>query len=107
MGTQAITMLQRATGLAVEAALLDQVAPEDLTLLESMWSPERARIVIEISRAGEPLVYIDFLEVAPWNWTIPGLGRLATKRTENTKYGALFVFSVPFVATILHCSRSL
>lgn len=24
---------------------------------------------------GKPLVYIDFLEVAPWNWRIPQLGR--------------------------------
>ena len=24
---------------------------------------------------GEPLVYIEFLEVAPWNWTIPGIGQ--------------------------------
>lgn len=24
---------------------------------------------------GKPLVYVDFLEVAPWNWAIPELGR--------------------------------
>ncbi len=24
---------------------------------------------------GKPLVYIDFLEVAPWNWVIPEIGR--------------------------------
>ncbi len=24
---------------------------------------------------GKPLIYIDFLEVAPWNWTIPGIGQ--------------------------------
>lgn len=24
---------------------------------------------------GKPLIYIDFLEVAPWNWVIPELGR--------------------------------
>lgn len=132
MGTQAITILERATGLPVEAELLDQLAPEDLMLIETMWSPERSRIVVETARAGllleerpqsmtwnwrakaqhlrllpasayavvwqgewqgamliksgthfsrlgeargRPLVYIDFLEVAPWNWTIPGLGQ--------------------------------
>lgn len=132
MGTQAITILDRATGLAVEAELLDQLVPEDLTLIETMWTPERTRIVIETARVGlhlderpqsltwnwrakaqhlrllpaaayavvqndewqgamltksgthfsrlgeargKPLVYIDFLEVAPWNWTIPGLGQ--------------------------------
>ena len=24
---------------------------------------------------GKPLVYIDYLEVAPWNWVIPEIGR--------------------------------
>lgn len=24
---------------------------------------------------GKPLVYIDFLEVAPWNWTVPETGQ--------------------------------
>ena len=24
---------------------------------------------------GKPLVYIDFLEIAPWNWVVPELGR--------------------------------
>jgi len=24
---------------------------------------------------GKPLVYIDFLEVAPWNWTVPAIGQ--------------------------------
>jgi hypothetical protein len=25
---------------------------------------------------GKPVVYIDFLEVAPWNWTLPALGQV-------------------------------
>ena len=130
MGSHAITILDRATGRAVEAELLDLLAPEDLLVLEAMWTPDRSRIVLEIARAGlaheerpqslswnwrakahnlrllqascyavvcdgewqgvmltksathfarlgeargKPLVYIDFLEVAPWNWTIPGI----------------------------------
>ena len=28
------------------------------------------------SEAGKPLVYVDFVETAPWNWTISELGRL-------------------------------
>jgi hypothetical protein len=24
---------------------------------------------------GKPLVYLDFIEVAPWNWVIPEIGR--------------------------------
>ncbi len=115
------------------------VAPEDLLTLESVWTPERSRILLEIARAGlpyserpqslnwnwrakaqhlrlvpasgfavvcddewqgamltksgthfsqlgedhgKPLVYIDFLEVAPWNWTIPGIG-------QTRKYGLI------------------
>jgi len=117
----------------VDAELLDGLVPEDLMLLESVWTPERTRILLEINRAGlpyeerpqslswnwrakahhlrlsqasgygvacqgewqgamltksgthysqlgevhgKPLVYIDFLEVAPWNWTIPGIGQM-------------------------------
>src|SRR5262249_3074962 len=36
---------------------------------------------------GKPLVYVDYLEVAPWNWRIPALG-------EEGRYkgiGSLFV----------------
>lgn len=132
MGTQAITILDRTTGRAVEAELLDGLVPEDLMLLESVWTPERSRVLLETTRAGllqeerpqslswnwrakaqhlrllqaagyavvcneewqgamltksathfsrlgeargKPLVYIDFLEVAPWNWTITGIGQ--------------------------------
>lgn len=132
MGSFPINILDRATGLPVEAELLDLIAPEDLMVLEAMWTPERSRIVIEITRAGlaheerpqslswnwrakaqhlrllqasgyavvcseewqgamltksgthlsrlgeargKPLVYIEFLEAAPWNWTIPGIGQ--------------------------------
>jgi hypothetical protein len=24
---------------------------------------------------GQPIVYVDFLEVAPWNWTVPSIGQ--------------------------------
>lgn len=37
-----------------------------------------------VSRLGpdknKPLVYIDFLEIAPWNWAIPDLGRVGRYR---------------------------
>ena len=139
MSTTPIRILERATGQPVEAELLDSLAPEDLMVLEAVWTPERARIVLEIARAGllhevrpqslswnwrakahhlrlshasgyavvcdeewqgamltksgthfsqlgedrgKPLVYIDFLEVAPWNWTIPGIG-------QTRKYGLI------------------
>ena len=36
--------------------------------------PYRARLA---SDRGKPLVYVDFLEVAPWNWTISKIGRTA------------------------------
>ena len=132
MGSIAINILDRTTGRAVEAELLDLLAPEDLLVLEAMWTPDRSRIVLEIARAGlaheerpqslswnsrakahhlrllqascyavvcdgewqgvmltksathfarlgeargKTLVYVDFLEVAPWNWTIPGIGQ--------------------------------
>lgn len=132
MGTQAITILNRTTGRAVKAELLDGLVPEDLMLLESEWVSERSRVLQDILRAGDlpdhrpqslrwnwrakaqhlrftqasgfavvceerwqgamltksaihftrigdnrgkPLVYIDYLEVAPWNWTIPGIGQ--------------------------------
>jgi hypothetical protein len=29
---------------------------------------------------GKPLVYIDFLEIAPWNWVIPEIGRVGRFR---------------------------
>lgn len=29
---------------------------------------------------GKPLVYIDFLEIAPWNWVIPEIGRVGRYR---------------------------
>lgn len=29
---------------------------------------------------GKPLVYIDFLEAAPWNWVIPGINQLGKYR---------------------------
>ncbi len=29
---------------------------------------------------GKPLVYVDFLETAPWNWTIPEIGRQSLYR---------------------------
>lgn len=32
------------------------------------------------SDKGKPLVYIDFLEVAPWNWVIPEVGRVGRYR---------------------------
>lgn len=132
MSTTPIKILDRATGQSVEAELVDSLAPEDLMVLEAVWTPERSRILLEITRAGlphaerpqslnwnwrakahhlrlaqasgyavvcdeewqgamltksgtyfarlgegrgKPLVYIDFLEVAPWNWTIPGIGQ--------------------------------
>jgi hypothetical protein len=33
---------------------------------------------------GKPLVYIDFLEVAPWNWAIPELGRIGRFRSVGS-----------------------
>lgn len=30
---------------------------------------------------GKPLVYIDFLEIAPWNWVIPEISQLGKYRT--------------------------
>ncbi|MBX3176086.1 MAG: GNAT family N-acetyltransferase [Candidatus Hydrogenedentes bacterium] len=132
MSTTPIKILDRTTGQPIEAELVDALAPEDLMVLEAVWTPERARIILEIGRAGllyaerpqslgwnwrakshhlrltqasgygvvcqdewqgamltksgthfsrlgsdrgKPLVYIDFLEVAPWNWTIPGIGQ--------------------------------
>ena len=32
------------------------------------------------SDRGRPLVYIDFIEVAPWNWVIPEIGQLGQFR---------------------------
>ena len=52
MGSHAITILDRTTRRAVEAELLDLLAPEDLLVLEAMWTPDRSRIVLEIARAG-------------------------------------------------------
>lgn len=132
MSTTPIKILERATNQPVEAELVDALVPEDLMVLEAVWTPERARIILEIGRAGllhedrpqslswnwrakaqhlrltqakgygvvcqeewqgamltksgthfahlgeahgKPLVYIDFLEVAPWNWTVPGIGQ--------------------------------
>jgi hypothetical protein len=39
--------------------------------------PNRARLAPE---KGKPLVYVDFLEVAPWNWTISQIGRIGQYR---------------------------
>ncbi len=33
---------------------------------------------------GKPLVYVDFLEVAPWNWTIPEIGRAGRFRAVGS-----------------------
>lgn len=33
---------------------------------------------------GKPLVYIDFLEVAPWNWVIPEIGRMGRFRAVGS-----------------------
>jgi len=33
---------------------------------------------------GKPLVYIDFLEVAPWNWVIPEIGRAGRFRAVGS-----------------------
>ena len=39
---------------------------------------------------GKPLVYIDFLEVAPWNWTIPGIGQYVSfMDTEGNRVSML------------------
>ena len=132
MSTTPIKILDRATGQPIDAELVDSLMPEDLMVLEAVWTPERARIILEIGRVGllheerpqslswnwrakahhlrltqakgygvvcqeewqgamltksgthfahlgeahgKPLVYIDFLEVAPWNWTIPRIGQ--------------------------------
>lgn len=135
MGATPITIVERATGRAVEAELLGLLAPQDLMLLEEVWRPERSRILrallnsgaalenrpeslswnwrakaqhLRLSHAsgfavvceeqwqgamltksgtypsrlenGKPLVYIDFLEVAPWNWTVPDIG-------QESRYG--------------------
>ncbi len=136
MGSIAITILDRTTGRAVAAELLDGLVPEDLMLLESEWVSERSRVLQALLRAGDQpdhrpqslrwnwrakaqhlrfvqasgfavasggrwqgamltksathfarlgvdrgksLIYIDFLEVAPWNWTIPGIGQSGQK----------------------------
>lgn len=47
---------------------------------ESRWQgvmlTKTASCVAQLGRdRGKPLVYIDYLEVAPWNWTIPEIGR--------------------------------
>lgn len=52
MGSHAITILDRTTGRAVEAELLDGLVPEDLMLLESEWVSERSRVLQELLRAG-------------------------------------------------------
>jgi hypothetical protein len=28
------------------------------------------------SASGQPLIYVDFLESAPWNWTVPGINQV-------------------------------
>lgn len=33
---------------------------------------------------GKPLVYVDFLEVAPWNWVIPEIGRSGRFRSVGS-----------------------
>ena len=33
---------------------------------------------------GKPLVYIDFLEIAPWNWVVPELGRQGRFRSVGS-----------------------
>ena len=33
---------------------------------------------------GKPLVYVDFLEVAPWNWAIPEIGRASRFRAVGS-----------------------
>jgi hypothetical protein len=33
---------------------------------------------------GKPLVYIDFLEIAPWNWVIPEIGRAGRFRAVGS-----------------------
>jgi len=132
MSSTPTTIFECASKQLVDAELLDGLVPEDLMLLESVWTPERTRILLEINRAGlnfeerpqsltwnwrakahhlklsqaaayavvceeefqgamltkagthfarldgdrgRPLVYIDFLEVAPWNWTVPEIGQ--------------------------------
>lgn len=39
--------------------------------------PYRVRLAPE---RGKPLLYVDFLEIAPWNWTIPKIGRTGQHR---------------------------
>lgn len=138
MSSVPIEIIDRKTGQPVEAELLDGLAPEDLMLLESVWTPHRLRILEQVLRAGlphedrpqslnwnwrakaqhlrltqasgyavvcdgqwqgamltksatyfsqlgedrgKPLIYIDFLEVAPWNWIISAIaqfGQFAT-----------------------------
>lgn len=34
---------------------------------------------------GAPLVYIDFIEVAPWNWVISGIGRTGLYRSVGSR----------------------
>ncbi len=40
---------------------------------------------------GKPLLYIDFIEVAPWNWSIPEIGRLGRFKLVGTN---LFIRAV-------------
>ena len=66
MGSLTITILDCTSGLPVDAELLDGIAPEDLMVLEAMWTPERSRIVVEIARAG--MAHAERPQSLNWNW---------------------------------------
>jgi hypothetical protein len=125
-------LLRRSDRSLVDAALVSELSPNDLVIVEDEWSVDRTQIQRDILQAGvppqnrpqslhwrwnnkapalnalamsgfgitcegrwqgvmltktiphvarlrpdqgKPLVYLDYLETAPWNWNIPELGQ--------------------------------
>lgn len=104
MNTEPIQIVRRSDGSLVDAQLLSNLKATDLLMVERQWEASRQSVHQRLlgssidrrrwpqslhwdwkskaqllGQLGKPLVYLDFIETAPWIGTFQSLGR--TERT--------------------------